>query len=131
MVGLVLGAASNELERALVSDLGVPVDMLQIRTIGTVPGQAGSGLISGVSLAAGKQLSDRIFVSVNAGICSNTGAAFDYRNLGAGLEYRFSRAWRAQIVMEPALRYCGLTNLGLTAGNLYQFGADVLWEREF
>jgi hypothetical protein len=131
MVGLVLGAASNELERALVSDLGVPVDMLQIRTISAVPGQQQSGLISGVSLAAGKQLSQRVFVSVNAGICSNTGAAFDYRNLGASLEYRFSRAWRAQLVMEPALRYCGLTNLGLTAGNLYQFGVDVLWEREF
>jgi hypothetical protein len=132
VVGLALGAASNELERALISDLGIPVDMLQIRTV-VGPGQQGQASIGAFSLSAGKQLGERVFLSLNAGFCPNSGASFDYRNFGAGIEYRFSRSWRAQLVMEPALRYCGVTNLGtnVSTSSLYQFGADVLWEREF
>jgi translocation and assembly module TamB len=129
-----LGAASNELERALVSDLGVPLDLLQIRPVVTTGSTAsGSGVTTALSLSAGKQLGDRTFVSVNAGFCPSSLSSFDYRNLGMAVEYRFSRQWRAQIVMEPALRYCGVTSLSanLTSSTLYQFGGDILWGREF
>ena len=128
-----LGAASNELERALVSDLGVPIDLLQIRPVVTTGVGANSGVQTALSLSAGKQLGSRTFVSVNAGFCPNSLSSFDYRNLGMGIEYRFSRQWRGQIVMEPALRYCGVTSLGanLTTATMYQFGGDVLWDREF
>ena len=129
-----LGAASNELERTLVSDLGVPLDLLQIRPVVTTgSAAASSGVTTALSLSAGKQLGDRTFVSLNAGFCPSSLSSFDYRNLGMSVEYRFSRQWRAQLVMEPALRYCGVTSLGstLTSATLYQFGGDLLWEREF
>ncbi|MCU0621849.1 MAG: translocation/assembly module TamB, partial [Gemmatimonadales bacterium] len=124
-----LGLASNELERALISDLGVPIDMLQIRPLAsTGPGDAGA-----LALSAGWQLSTRTFLSLNAGFCPNSLASFDYRNIGAALEYRFSQSWKAQVVMEPVLRFCGVTNLGanVASSQLYQFGVDVLWQREF
>jgi translocation and assembly module TamB len=128
-----LGAASNELERALVSDLGVPIDLLQIRPVVTTGVGSGSSVQTALSLSAGKQLGNKTFVSVNAGFCPNSLSSFDYRNLGMGIEYRFSRQWKGQIVMEPALRYCGVTSLGanLTTATLYQFGGDILWEKEF
>ena len=129
-----LGAASNELTRALVSDLGMPIDLLQIRPVVTTGGgAAGSGATTALAFSAGKQLGNRTFVSLNAGFCPSSLSSFDYRNLGVGVEYRFSRHWKGQLVMEPALRYCGQTSLGssLTSATLYQFGADFLWEKEF
>jgi len=133
LLSYALGAASSEIERALVSDLGLPIDLLQIRPIvGTGTGTTG-GLTTAFSVSAGKQLGSRTFVSLNAGFCPSSLSSFDYRNFGVGVEYRFSRQWKGQLVMEPALRYCGQTTLGstLTSSTLYQFGADLLWEREF
>jgi hypothetical protein len=133
LLSYALGAASSEIERALVSDLGLPIDLLQIRPIvGTGTGTTG-GLTTAFSVSAGKQLGSRTFVSLNAGFCPSSLSSFDYRNFGVGIEYRFSRQWKGQLVMEPALRYCGQTTLGstLTSSTLYQFGADLLWEREF
>jgi len=94
---------------------------------------AGGGATTALAFSAGKQLGNRTFVSLNAGFCPSSLSSFDYRNLGVGVEYRFSRHWKGQLVMEPALRYCGQTSLGssLTSATLYQFGADFLWEKEF
>jgi translocation and assembly module TamB len=133
LLSYALGAASSEIERALVSDLGLPIDLLQIRPIvGTGTGSS-SGLTTAFSVSAGKQLGSRTFVSLNAGFCPSSLSSFDYRNFGVGVEYRFSRQWKGQLVMEPALRYCGQTTLGssLTSSTLYQFGGDLLWEKEF
>jgi hypothetical protein len=133
LLSYALGAASSEIERALVSDLGLPIDLLQIRPIvGAGSGSSGS-LSTAFSVSAGKQLGSRTFVSLNAGFCPSSLSSFDYRNLGVGIEYRFSRQWKGQLVMEPALRYCGQTALGstLTSSTLYQFGGDLLWEKEF
>lgn len=125
-----LGLASNELERALISDLGLPIDMLQIRPLA---GTGGGGATGALALSAGWQLGARTFLSLNAGFCPNSLASFDYRNIGAAVEYRFNRQWKAQVVMEPVLRFCGVTNLGanVASSQLYQFGTDVLWQREF
>ena len=55
-----------------------------------------------------------------------------YRRLGASLEYRFSRAWRTQLSLEP-VQTCIATlqsdALGIPAR--YQVGFDLLWEREY
>ncbi|HEX5818387.1 MAG TPA: translocation/assembly module TamB domain-containing protein [Gemmatimonadales bacterium] len=133
LLSYALGAASSEIERALVSDLGLPIDLLQIRPIVGAGNGSSSGLTTAFSLSAGKQIGSRTFVSLNAGFCPSSLSSFDYRNFGVGVEYRFSRQWKGQIVMEPALRYCGQTTLGssLTSSTLYQFGGDLLWEKEF
>jgi hypothetical protein len=56
-----------------------------------------------------------------------------YRNLGASLEFRFSREWRLQSTVEPAIQSCStITGIpGFTTVNPYQIGGDILWEREF
>ena len=131
----ILSAGSSALERALVSDLGLPVDMLQIRpVVSSSSGTAGaSSLSAAFALAVGWQLSRDIFLTVNTGFCTASGSSFDYRNFGAGIEWRLSQAWRVQAVMEPVLRYCGVSAVGANVSSSlrYQLGADVLWETEF
>ena len=118
-----------------MSDLGLPVDMLQIRpVVSSYGGTTGSsGLSSAFALALGWQLSRNVFLTVNAGFCTASSATFDYRNFGAGIEWRMSQEWRVQAAMEPVLRYCGATAVGANVSSSlrYQLGVDVLWEREF
>jgi hypothetical protein len=127
-VALVASAASSELERALISDLGVPVDYIELRPeIGVGTAAAGSGLRLGV----GWRIGPKTFVTLNAGFCSAQ-AATGATNFGASLEYRFSRAWRAQTSFEPTRSSCSLGRSTAQAlVNPYQIGADVFWEREF
>lgn len=113
----VSSALSGEVQRALVSNLGVPIDYLLIR-----PGIAGLTQVS-----AGWQVGNRWFVAFSAGVC--TGAVFTPRNIGASIEYRFRPRWRAQLVTEP-VQSCSVTN-PLVVTTRYQFGTDVLWEREW
>lgn len=113
----VSSALSGEVQRALVSNLGVPIDYLLIR-----PGIAGLTQVS-----AGWQVGRQWFVAFSAGVC--TGAVFTPRNIGASIEYRFRPRWRAQLVTEP-VQSCSVTN-PLVVTTRYQFGTDVLWEREW
>ncbi len=120
---------SSEIERALISDLGVPIDFIEIR-----PGVGASTFgasAQATQLAAGWQIGRSTFFTFNAGVCPNQNL-LSYRRVGASLEYRFSRAWRTQISVEP-VQTC-LANqqtdvLGVPAR--YQFGFDLLWEREY
>ena len=120
-------ALSSELERALIQDLGVPLDLIEIR-----PGVSrGRGAQSLTQLAAGWQLGSKTFLTLNAGFCPETLSRFDYNNLGASLEFRFSREWSLQTSVEPTLQSCR-TNFGVpTTTNNYQIGSDIRWEREF
>ena len=79
-------ALSSELERTLIQDLGVPIDLIEIR-----PGTATAGSASPTQLAAGWQLGRKTFVTFNAGFCPDF-SQISARNLGAGLEFRFSRS---------------------------------------
>ena len=61
-----LGAKESELQRALISDIGLPVDMVELR-----PGLATTGVIGGATgaptqFAVGKALTSRLFVTANA-----------------------------------------------------------------
>jgi translocation and assembly module TamB len=120
---------SSELERALIQDLGVPIDLIEIRP-GVSSGPAGSANLT--QLAAGWQIGSKTFLTFNAGFCPDF-SQISYKNLGASLEFRFSKEWRLQSSVEPTIQTCG--NFGVTnrfnSTNLYQIGFDILWEREF
>jgi translocation and assembly module TamB len=119
-------ALSSELERALIQDLGVPLDLIEIR-----PGVSrGRGAQSLTQLAAGWQLGNKTFLTLNAGFCPENLGQFDYSNLGASLEFRFSREWSLQTSVEPTLQSCR-RDFGISTTNTYQIGSDIRWEREF
>ena len=119
-------ALSSELERTLIQDLGVPIDLIEIR-----PGMTTAGSVSPTQLAAGWQLGRKTFVTFNAGFCPDF-SQISARNLGAGLEFRFSKEWRLQSAVEPTIQRCGSgVVIPLDSRNRYQIGTDILWEREF
>ncbi|HEV8149387.1 MAG TPA: translocation/assembly module TamB domain-containing protein [Gemmatimonadales bacterium] len=124
-------ALSSELQRTIVSDLGIhAIDILEIR-----PGIASSGLIGGAGpteLAIGKALTRKLFVTANAGFCvGSSQPTFSPQNLGATLEYRIRRDLRAQLAAEP-VQTCllrGVDIFGIT--KRYQFGAELRWDRDY
>ncbi|MDQ3224053.1 MAG: translocation/assembly module TamB, partial [Gemmatimonadota bacterium] len=120
-------ALSSELERALIQDIGIPLDLIEIR-----PGVSTTGGASTLTqLAAGWQLGSKTFLTFNAGFCPENLSQFTYSNLGASLEFRFSREWRLQASVEPTLQTCR-QDFGIsTTTNPYQIGSDIRWEREF
>ncbi len=122
-------ALSSELERALIQDIGVPIDLIEIR-----PGVASTSTTGGslTQLAAGWQIGRKTFLTFNAGFCPDF-SQLSYRNLGASLEFRFSREWRLQSSVEPTIQSCnGVRFISpITSTNPYQVGFDILWEREF
>ncbi|HET7599601.1 MAG TPA: translocation/assembly module TamB domain-containing protein [Gemmatimonadales bacterium] len=125
-LSIITSAASSELERALISDLGVPVDYIELRPEVGVGAAAGT---SGTRLGVGWRIGPRTFITLNAGFCFAQTATTP-ANFGASLEYRFSRAWRAQTSFEPTRSSCGIQTNYLST-NRYQLGADLFWEREF
>jgi hypothetical protein len=120
-------ALSSELERALIQDIGVPLDLIEIR-----PGVSQTGgRRSLTQVAAGWQLGQKTFLTFNAGFCPENLGQFSYNNLGASLEFRFSREWSLQASVEPSLQTCR-SDFGVTSTTLpYQVGSDLRWEREF
>ncbi len=120
---------SSELERALIQDIGVPIDLIEIR-----PGVSSTTSRAGTltQLAAGWQIGKKTFLTFNAGFCPDF-SQVSYKNLGASLEFRFSREWRLQTTIEPTIQSCGNFGAANRLGNtsLYQIGFDILWEREF
>jgi hypothetical protein len=124
-----LGSAlSSEIQRTLISDIGIPIDFFEIRT--------GSGNLFNATgrnqITAGWQLGNKTFFTINAGFCqdfSNLGA----KGLGTGLEYRLNRSWRFQSSYEPVIqcRPAGSSVTGVPQGLRYQFGFDTLWEKEY
>jgi autotransporter translocation and assembly factor TamB len=120
-------ALSSELQRTLISDLGVPIDFIDIRT-----GGAGTSGLSGASgsaqvaqVAAGWQIGRRWFVTVVADLCTNA------QRFYPSAEFRISRALRLKASVEPSYScQAAIINPALST-NKYQVGLDVLWEREY
>jgi translocation and assembly module TamB len=122
-------ALSSELERALIQDIGVPIDLIEIRPgVSSSPNGAGSL----TQLAAGWQIGKKTFLTFNAGFCPDF-SQLSYKNLGASLEFRFSREWKLQTAVEPTVQSCSSFGTANRFANtsLYQVGFDILWEREF
>lgn len=124
----VSSAVTSELQRALVTDLHVPVDYIELRP-GTAGGAYGSS--TATQLAAGWQLGRKTFLTFSAGICT-TGGATSYKNIGASFEYRFGRGFRFLASFEPSVSCTADQQTAtLTTNDRYQAGLDVLWEQEF
>ena len=125
-----MGMLWSEVERTLVQDIGIGIDLFEFRPVIT-PGSQNAGQFN--RLAAGVQLSPRWFVTFNAGFClgGNQAQQLSARNFGASLEYRFRRDWRIQASAEP-VQSCVTSQFGDFGAPLrYQLGADLLWEREY
>jgi translocation and assembly module TamB len=118
----VLGSISSELERALISDLGVPIDYFQIRAAETVRGND----MSNVQIAVGRQIDDNLFVTLSPRLC-NVSQAVDL--FYPSVEYRMGRYWKFTFSADPA-QPCGV--LTTRAGDFRtQLGVDVLWDRRY
>ena len=122
-------ALSSELERALIQDIGVPIDLIEIRP-GVSANPTGGGSLT--QLAAGWQIGKKTFLTFNAGFCPDF-SQLSHKNLGASLEFRFSREWKLQSAVEPTGQSCNnfATANKFVGTSLYQIGFDILWEREF
>ncbi len=119
-------ALSSELQRTLISDLGVPIDFIDIRTGGAGSGlssQSGSAQVAQV--AAGWQIGRRWFVTLVADLCTNA------QRFYPSAEFRISRGLRLKASVEPTYScQAAVINPALST-NKYQVGLDVLWEREY
>ncbi|MDQ2670132.1 MAG: translocation/assembly module TamB, partial [Gemmatimonadota bacterium] len=129
--GYFTSAFTAELERALITDLGLPVDLIEIRP--AIIGGAGRTGLEVTQLVVGWQLGSKVFFTVNAGICGRQVGTFGTENLGAALQLRFSGEWRSQLSLEPTFQGCRLQgtpqNFGSTSP--YQIGTDLIYETEF
>lgn len=123
-----LTLASSELERTLVQESGLGIDLLEIRP-GIGPGDPASSAFTRV--AVGAQLGTNWFVTATAGFCrSGERDGLSTRNLGATVDYRVSREWRVQLSAEPVQSCSRLSEFNNIARR-YQLGGDILWEREY
>jgi len=120
----ILGVLSSQIEYALISNLGVPIDFLQLR-----PATA-AGELSGVEVAAGKQfqvLGKTAFLTFSPRVCPQELGKI-YQNLGASLEFSLSRRWLLSASLDP-VRSCEVLTTQLPV--LYQFGLDAFWETSY
>lgn len=116
LVSTAASVAAGEIERSVVSDLGIPLDYVEIR-----PGDPDNPF-QGASFAVGKQLGARTFFIVRARVCPGTVA----NTVGASLQFRFSPEWRTEASVEP-VGTCNQTINTLQR----QVGADLFWERRY
>ncbi len=126
-VSYLTSAFSSELQRALISDLGVPIDYLDIRPGGTAAGGFGGGTGSAqvAQVAAGWQIGRKWFVSLVADLCTNA------QRLYPSAEFRMTRQIRLKSSVEPAYS-CQAAQLNpALSTSKYQVGLDLLWEREY
>jgi len=121
----VASVLSGELERTLISDLGIPLDYVEIR-----PGVPTDPL-SGVQLAVGRQLGPKTFVVVNAGFCQGRPVAVT-NTIGLSLQFRMNSEFRTEASFEP-VRTCTVDPLGDPQNTTVprQVGFDLIWERRY
>jgi len=116
---------AGELERTVVSDLGVPLDYFEIR-----PGDP-TNRFSGTQLAAGWAIGAKTFLVLNAGFCNAKTQPSFANTLGATLQFRFSPEWRTEASFEP-VRHCAIGESSLNTTTVpRQVGFDVFWERRY
>jgi len=119
-------ALSSELQRSLISDLGVPIDYLDIRTGAPSAGLSGQGGTAQVAqVAAGWQIGRRWFVTLVADLCTNT------QRFYPNAEFRMTSHIRLKTSVEPAYSCQVALNQPALSVNKYQVGLDLLWEREY
>jgi translocation and assembly module TamB len=117
---------AGELERTVVSDLGVPLDYFEIR-----PGDP-TNPFSGAQLSAGWAIGNKTFLVLNAGFCRSSGRQTRFTNmLGATVQYRFSPEWRTEASFEPVQNCAFADPYQLSTDLKQQIGFDLFWERRY
>ncbi len=123
---VLLSASAGELERTVVSDLGVPLDYFEIR-----PGDP-TNPFSGAQVAAGWAIGDKTFLVLNANFCKSSARQGRFTNtLGATLQFRFSPEWRTEASFEPVQNCAFADPNGLNKDLRQQMGFDLFWERRY
>jgi autotransporter translocation and assembly factor TamB len=121
---------SGQVERTLISDLGVPLDFVQIRPGDVnVLGSRG-GILSGTEIAVGKQITVLglpTYLTFSPRICQQEAWI---QNLGFSAELRLSRPWRLALSREPVGPCTGLLGPSGTTTRS-QFGVDLFWDRVY
>jgi autotransporter translocation and assembly factor TamB len=115
-----VGMLSGQLESALISDLGMPLDYLAIRPVADLSG----GGLSGTEIAFGRQVFGNVFFTLSPRLCPGQQVL---KNVGGSLEYRMSVEWRFAVSRDP-VGGCELL-AGLTTPVPYQLGLDLFWEK--
>jgi translocation and assembly module TamB len=115
---------AGEVERTVVSDLGVPLDYFEFR-----PGDP-SDPYARTQLAAGWQIGDKTFLVLNAGFCQRQQISVA-NTLGASLQFRISPEWRTEASFEPVRTCFGTTPAQQTGTAARQVGMDLFWERRY
>ncbi len=117
---------SGELERTIVSDLGVPIDYVEIRP----GGGSQADPFSGFRFAVGRQVGPKTFIVVNAGFCEGRQIAVS-NTLGLSLQFRISPEWRTEASFEP-VRTCADPVTESQIGTVRrQIGLDLFWEKRY
>ena len=125
VVGVGASLLAGELERTVVSDLGVPLDYLEIR-----PGDP-MNRFQGTQFAAGWAIGGKTFLVLNAGVCQSSRQTRFTNSLGATLQFRFSPEWRTEASFEP-VRSCAIGDPDLNTTTVpRQVGFDMFWERRY
>jgi translocation and assembly module TamB len=116
---------SGQVERSLITDLGVPLDFVQIRP-GDVNIARGS-FLSGTEIAVGKQITVLglpAYLTPSLRICQQQ----SWSDLGFNAELRLSRPWRLALSRDPVGPCTGLLGpSGSITRN--QLGLDLFWDR--
>jgi hypothetical protein len=120
-----VGVLSGEIERAVVDQLGLPVDYFRIK-----PGEVQTGL-SGTELLIGKQVKlfgEPTFLRASPRLCPRQ-QILSLEQIGVSLEMRFTPEWGIAASLDP-VRSCEAPPDGTGgAGVPYQLGFDVFWEK--
>ena len=115
---------AGEVERTVVSDLGVPLDYFEFR-----PGDPSDSLAR-TQLAAGWQIGNKTFLVLNAGFCQRQQVSVT-NTLGASLQFRISPEWRTEASFEPVRTCLGPAAVQQTGAAARQVGVDLFWERRY
>jgi translocation and assembly module TamB len=145
VAGLTLGSFASRLER----QFGGALDIFQVQTgfggsaskLGTRQGVG--GVFSGTRLTGGKQVTDRVFVSLSLGLCAvgqfaQTGSIGQLNsqldNIGTRVEWRLPGAYSVTASAEPSASALVCNQAGISRGALItprQLGLDFSKRWEF
>lgn len=126
-IGAAIGLLAGELQQSIIKGGSRTLTSFTIR-----PSLTPGSLAAATQLAAGLQFGRRWFVTLDAGICFNSGVGVARRNFGASVEYRVSREFRLQTAAEP-VQTCAPNRAAdvFTTLSRYQFSSNLLWQRDY
>jgi hypothetical protein len=118
-------AVSGQVENFVIGSMDVPLDYFQIRPA------ARGGFLAGAEVSVGKQfdiLGRTAFLTATPRYCPRL--ASTPLELGASLEFRFSRRWLLEASVEPR-RSCDSFTARTATVLESQFGLDLIWEMSY